>query len=147
MVVSIINNSTAQIAQRSVQKNSEETQRSISKISSGVRVFKASEDASALAIGTGLKVELSALRAASLNVQQGASMLQTADGALAQIQDILVRMKTLAQTAASGQIGNADIDSLHRPAIAEIATCEQRARRAEAPPEVVLAARFARNVR
>ncbi len=108
MVVSIISNVSTQIAQRNVGINSTETSTSIAKLSSGTRVFEASEDAAALAIGASLKVDISSLRAAQINVSQGVSMLQIADGSLGKIQDILVRAKSISLTAASSQLSNTE---------------------------------------
>jgi flagellin len=106
MVVSIISNISTQIAQRNVGINSRETADSIAKLSSGTRVFEASEDAAALAIGSSLKVDVSSLRAAQINVSQGVSMLQIADGSLGKVQDVLVRMKSIALTSSSGQLSD-----------------------------------------
>ena len=108
MVVSIISNISTQIAQRNVGINSSETSTSIAKLSSGTRVFEASEDAASLAIGASLKVDVSSFRAAQINVSQGTSMLQIADGSLGKVQDILVRMKSISQTAVSGQLSNVE---------------------------------------
>lgn len=123
MVVSIISNIATQIAQRNVGIHSNNTERSIAKLSSGQRVFEASEDAAALAIGASLKVDVASLRAAQINVSQGVSMLQIADGSLGKIQDILVRMKALTQTAASGQISDVErayIDSEYQLLLEEV---------------------------
>ncbi|MDE0724274.1 MAG: flagellin, partial [Alphaproteobacteria bacterium] len=65
-----------------------------------------SEDAAALAIGSSLKVDVSSLRAAQINVSQGVSMLQIADGSLGKVQDVLVRMKSIALTSSSGQLSD-----------------------------------------
>lgn len=104
MPISIVSNSAAAIAQRNLSSANTEAQRSIAKISSGQRVFEAKEDAAALSVGTGLQVDTASLRAASINAASGISLMQIADGALAQITEIITRMDALTVQAQSGQI-------------------------------------------
>jgi flagellin len=108
MPVSIVSNSAAAIAQRNLSSANTEAQRSIAKISSGQRVFNAKEDAAALSIGTGLAVDTSSLRAASINASSGISLMQIADGALAQMTEVMTRMDALAVQGQSGQITNVE---------------------------------------
>ncbi|MEC8067397.1 MAG: flagellin [Pseudomonadota bacterium] len=108
MPISIVSNSSSAIAQRNLTSANSEAQRSISKISSGQRVFNAKEDAAALSIGSGLQVDSASLRAASINASSGVSLMQIADGALSQISEILTRMDTLAVQSQSGQITNTE---------------------------------------
>jgi flagellin len=71
-------------------------------------VFNAKEDAAALSIGTGLAVDTSSLRAASINASSGISLMQIADGALAQMTEVMTRMDALAVQGQSGQITNVE---------------------------------------
>lgn len=104
MTVSIIANSAAQFAQSAIKTRNESLALNSQKISSGLRVFRASEDPAALAVGTSIKIDNKGYGAALLNVGSGVSMLQIAEGALGQVSDILVRMQVLASQASSGQL-------------------------------------------
>lgn len=108
MPVSIVSNSASAVAQRNLNSASNEAQRSISKISSGDRVFNAKEDAAALSIGSGLEVDTASLRAASINASSGISLMQIADGALSQMSELLDRMNVLGVQSQSGQITNVE---------------------------------------
>lgn len=108
MPVSIVSNNASAIAHRNLGAANSEAQRSISKISSGNRVFEAKEDAGALSIGAGLSKEIAAYRAAAINAQSGTSLMQIADGALAQMTDVMSRMDTLAMQAVSEQISDVE---------------------------------------
>jgi len=78
---------------------------SVARLSSGNRIIKASDDVAGLAIGTSIKSTVNTLQIALLNTQQAGSVLSIADGALAQIGDILGRQKALATQANSGSLG------------------------------------------
>jgi flagellin len=81
---------------------------SVSKLASGSRIVKASDDAAGLAIGTRLLADVTVLRQSSVNASQGASVLQVADGGLARIADVLQRMKALAAQSLSGVPSNTE---------------------------------------
>lgn len=112
MPITINTNISAMTAQRNLGISSNRSASSLSKLSSGSRVPAAKDDAAALAVGTGLRADIAAYRQAQLNAQQGAAMLQVADGGFSQITDILVRMKSLASQAQSGQISDSERDFL-----------------------------------
>jgi flagellin len=76
---------------------------SLKRLSSGLRITSAKDDASGFAIANSFAAKISSMRVASQNASEAQSMLQTADGAYSKINDILVRMKSLATQAASGQ--------------------------------------------
>jgi flagellin len=76
---------------------------SLKRLSSGLRITSAKDDASGFAIANSFAAKISSMRVASQNAGEAQSMLQTADGAYTKINDILVRMKALATQAASGQ--------------------------------------------
>ncbi len=108
MPLNIISNFAAQVAQRNLKASDAEATMSLAKLSAGTRVLSARDDAAANAIGSRLKLEVNALKQASVNAGQAVSMLQIADGAMAKVNDILVRMKTLAVQAASGQVASSE---------------------------------------
>lgn len=108
MPITINTNVSAMISQRNLASSSARSASSLSKLSSGSRVPTAKEDAASLAVGTGLRLDVSALKAAQVNAQQATSMLQIADGAFGQISDVLTRMKSLATTAQSAQLSDTE---------------------------------------
>jgi flagellin len=73
--------------------------KSLEKLSSGLRINQAGDDAAGLTISTQLTSQVSGLQQASRNAQDGTSLVQTADGALTQAQSILNRMRDLAVQA------------------------------------------------
>jgi len=102
----ISTNNAANSALNYLNQNSAEETSSISKLASGSRIVKASDDAAGLAIGTQLQANVAVFQQDQTNVAQGTSILQSADGALAQISNVLQRMMSLAAEAASGQVTN-----------------------------------------
>ncbi len=81
---------------------------SVARLSSGNRIIKASDDVAGLAIGTSIATQVRTLQIALLNTQQAGSVLSIADGALAQVTDILTRQKSLASSANSGSLGTTE---------------------------------------
>lgn len=100
----ISTNTAANSALRYLNLNSDEESSITSKLASGSRITKASDDASGLAIGTRIQSDVTVLNQASTNATQASSILQTADGGLARIADILQRMKSLATQSDSGSV-------------------------------------------
>jgi flagellin len=85
--------------------SSQETEK-ISQLASGSRIVQSSDDAAGLAIGTQLDANVTVFAEDKVNVTQGTSILQSTDGALAQISNVLQRMIALATEGASGQVTN-----------------------------------------
>ena len=75
---------------------------SIQRLSTGMRVNSAADDAAGLAIREGMRADIAALNQGIRNAQDAISMIQTAEGALAVIDEKLIRMKELAEQAATG---------------------------------------------
>ncbi|MEO3429426.1 flagellin [Pelagibius sp. CAU 1746] len=98
----VATNTAANSALRFLNYNSSMASSSVSKLASGSRIVKASDDAAGLAIGTRLKADVTALTQAGINAAQGASVVQVADGGLGRIGDVLQRMKALAAQSLSG---------------------------------------------
>src|ERR1700754_789344 len=98
----ISTNTTANTALLYLNKNSAAQSQDIAQLSSGSRITNAKDDASGLAIATGMKADAAVLQQAQTNLQNGTAVLNTADGALSNISDILMRMKTLTAQAQSG---------------------------------------------
>ena len=100
----ISTNNAANSALNYLNTNSNAETESISQLASGSRIVKASDDAAGLAIGTQLQANSTVFAQDQTNVAQGTAILQSADGALAQISNVLQRMMSLATEAASGQV-------------------------------------------
>ena len=101
---SINTNVAAYYAQANISKANSMSATSIGRLSSGERIVNASDDVAGLAAGTSLATTVTTLRAALTNASQGSSLLQVADGALAEITDMLQRQKSLAVQAGSGSL-------------------------------------------
>jgi flagellin len=106
MAMTATTNTSANTALRYLGINNAASGRSLAKLSSGSRIVRASDDAASLAVGTKLKADVTALKQASVNASQASSVLQVADGALAQTVDILMRMKALSVQAQSGSVSD-----------------------------------------
>lgn len=100
----IATNTSANTALVYLNRNSREQDKSLSKLSSGSRIVRASDDAAGLAVGSALQADVNTLKQAATNAVQGRAVLSTADGALARVGDILQRMKTLAAQSNSGSV-------------------------------------------
>ncbi|MCC5802149.1 flagellin N-terminal helical domain-containing protein [Rossellomorea vietnamensis] len=82
--------------------------KSMEKLSSGMRINRAGDDAAGLAISEKMRGQIRGLDQASRNAQDGISMIQTAEGALNETHDILQRMNELATQAANGNLQSED---------------------------------------
>jgi len=102
----ISTNNAANSALNFLNNNSSKETGLLSQLASGSRVVQASDDAAGLAIGTQLKADATVFSQDATNVAQGTAILQSADGALAQVSNVLQRMMALATEAASGQVTN-----------------------------------------
>jgi flagellin len=123
MALNVISNFAANVAHRNLTMSDAAATSSLAKLSSGSRVVSAKDDAASLAIGSRLRAEVVAMRTASVNAGQAGSMLQIADGALATVSDMLVRMKELAVQASSGQFSSVErgvLDSEYQALLSEI---------------------------
>jgi flagellin len=85
--------------------------KSLEKLSSGLRINRAADDAAGLAISEGLRSQIGGLKVAVRNTQDGISVVQTAEGALTETHSILQRMRDLAVQASSDGGLNADAKS------------------------------------
>jgi flagellin len=111
---SINTNIAAYSAQRNIGTASSSAGSSIARLSSGNRIVRASDDVAALSAGTSLRTNVSTLRVALINSSQGSSLLQVADGALAQITDILQRQNAIAVQAGSGTLTSSERSFLNQ---------------------------------
>jgi len=82
--------------------------KSLERLSSGYRINRASDDAAGLSISANMRAEIASLNVASRNTTQASSMLQVAEGAMDQINNMLTRLKELATQAASANVTSTD---------------------------------------
>ena len=94
--------------QRHLSNTSNKFAKSMEKLSSGLRINRAGDDAAGLAISEGLKADIRALDQASRNSADGISLVQTAEGSLDEVSSILLRMKELSEQSLTGTLSNTD---------------------------------------
>lgn len=92
-------------AQRNLLGSQYNIQDSLAKLSSGSRINKAADDAAGLAISENLNAQIRSARQANRNANDGISMVQTAEGGLNEIGNIIIRMRELGIQAASDTVG------------------------------------------
>ncbi|UXR64857.1 flagellin [Bdellovibrio bacteriovorus] len=108
MGMRISTNVSAINAQRTMVNSQRDIGKSMSQLASGSRINKAADDAAGLAISENLKSQIRSLGQASRNANDGISMVQTAEGGLSEISNILTRMRELGVQASSDTIGDTE---------------------------------------
>jgi flagellin len=107
-MLSLHTNSAALSAQNSISHTQTKLSTSMTRLSTGYRINSAMDDAAGLQIATRLKAQSSGMAIAMRNTQNATSMMQTAEGALSEANNILVRMKDLATQAADASANTSD---------------------------------------
>jgi flagellin len=107
-MLSLHTNNAALSAQNSINRTQNSLSTSMTRLSTGYRINSAMDDAAGLQIATRLKAQTSGMAVAMRNTQNSTSMLKTAEGALDEVSNILVRMKDLATQAADSSSTAAD---------------------------------------
>src|SRR4051812_23227479 len=103
----INNNISAINAYRNYSINVNLLGKSAEKLSSGLRINRAADDAAGLVISQQMRAQISGMKQAVMNGQDGVSLAQTADGDLQEVSDILQRMRDLAVQSSNGSYTNA----------------------------------------
>ncbi len=106
MTFRIQHNIASITANRHLGHNHDMLSKSLERLSSGYQINHASDDAVGMAVSMRFRAEIASLKMASRNSQQATSLLQVAEGALDQLELIIIRMKELATQAASGNTGS-----------------------------------------
>lgn len=115
MTISSINSNLASLlAQVNIGNATTATSNDVSALSSGNRITSAATDVAALAAGTGLASQVNVLTSSIADAAQGSSLLQVADGGLAQIQSILQRQQAIATSAESGSLSATQLGFLNQ---------------------------------
>ena len=106
MVIS--HNLNAMNAHRQMKTNTTSTGKAIEKLSSGLRINRAGDDAAGLAISEKMRSQIRGLNQGSTNAQDGISLVQTTEGALTETHSMLQRLKTLAVQSSNGTYTDSD---------------------------------------
>jgi flagellin len=112
--MSVINtNISATIATNAMARNERQMSTAMERLSTGLRINSAQDDAAGLAISSRMKAVVSGLAMASKNANDAISMLEVAEGATLEIGNMLVRMRELAVQSSSGTYSDTDRDALN----------------------------------
>ena len=110
-----VNTNLASIqAQRSLSRLTDQLGQSFRRLSTGLRITSAADDAAGLAISERLRAQVRSLDQARRNANDGISMVQTAEGALDESGNLLIRLRELAVQASNGSVSPADRDTLQQ---------------------------------
>ena len=123
MAVTINSNLAALNARKNLEVSQNNLATSIARLSSGMRITRASDDAAGLAISEKLNAQVRGFAQASRNAANGISVVATAEGALNEVTNILTRMRELAVQASSGDLGGSErgnLDSEYQQLLKEI---------------------------
>ncbi|MFB8189710.1 flagellin [Microbacterium sp. NPDC055988] len=101
MGMQINTNVSALNAYRNLSNTQNDLSKSLEKLSSGLRINRAADDAAGLAISEGLRSQVNGLNVAARNAQDGISVIQTAEGALTEVHSILQRVRDLTAQGAN----------------------------------------------
>ena len=112
MALTINTNVSSINAQQNLNRITERLGGNYARLSSGLRIAKASDDVAGLAISERLRAQIRSLQRAQQNSLDGISIVQTAEGALNEVSAMLVRMRELAIESNNGSMSNADKESL-----------------------------------
>ena len=111
--MSVINtNITSMIGQQNLSKSQSSLQTSMERLSSGLRINSAKDDAAGQAIANRMSSQITGLSTAQRNANDGISVAQTAEGALNQVNDNLQRIRELAVQAENGTNSQDDLTSI-----------------------------------
>ncbi|MGB2741611.1 MAG: flagellin, partial [Cognaticolwellia sp.] len=114
MALSVVTNTSSLNAQRNLTKSGNDLATSMQRLSSGMRINSAKDDAAGLQISNRLTSQINGLGVAQRNANDGISMAQTAEGAMQASTDILQRMRELALQSANGSNSTEDREALQK---------------------------------
>jgi flagellin len=112
MGLAINNNISAMNAHRVLQGTQGDMSRSMERLSSGLRINRAADDAAGLAVSENMRSQIRGQQVASRNAQDGVSLVQVADGALGNVGDMLQRVRDLAVQASNGTLTDSQRSNL-----------------------------------
>ena len=110
----IQHNIMAMNANRNLTMNNSKLAKNLEKLSSGYRINRAGDDAAGLAISESMRADIAIYDQSINNANDGISMVQTAEGALTEVHDMLNRMETLATQAANGTYNDGNLANIQK---------------------------------
>jgi len=115
----VVNTNLASLsAQRNLSINQNQLAQSVERLSSGLRITRASDDAAGLGVSETLRAQIRSINQANRNAGDGISLTQVADGAAASIGSLLARMRELATQSGSGTLGSTERSYLDQEFVA-----------------------------
>jgi flagellin len=108
MALTVNTNMASLIAQKNLNKTNNTLAKSIERLSTGLRINRAADDAAGLALSTTLKAQIRSIYQAARNANDAVSLLQTAESGLAEMSNITLRMRELAEQAANEVLGDTE---------------------------------------
>lgn len=114
MSLGVLNNIAAIYAQNNLNQTQASLQKTLTQLSSGSRINSGADDAAGLAVADGLAANTAALQQSAQNAADGVGLLQTADGALAQVTNLLNRAVTLATQASNGTLNSSQVSAANQ---------------------------------
>jgi flagellin len=100
-------------AQRNLVTTTDRLQKSLQRLSSGLRISRAADDAAGLGISESFRAEIRSLQQAQRNANDGISLLQISEGALNETSSILIRLRELAIQSANGTLGQKERNTVN----------------------------------
>jgi len=117
--MSVINtNVKSLVAQNAINGNNKQLSTAMQRLSTGLRVNSAADDAAGLSIGTRMTAQVRGLNMAIKNANDGISLLNTAEGAMDEVTNMLQRMRELSVQAATDTVSASDRQSLNKEVVA-----------------------------
>ena len=112
MPLRINNNIAALNARRRMSSNFKDLGVRLERLSSGLRINRAADDAAGLSVREGMRAEISGLKQNVLNAEQGSNLLQVAEGSLNEVSAMLIRMRELSVQASSSTVNDLNRESI-----------------------------------
>ena len=113
-MLGVLNNISSIYAQNNLNSTQMSLETVLNQLSSGMRINSGADDAAGLALADGLEANVSELTQSAQNASQGVGYLQTADGALSQVNSMMNRAVTLATESANGTLNTAQLSAANQ---------------------------------
>jgi len=113
MPLRVNNNIIALNTRRQLSINNRQLATRVERLSSGLRINRAADDAAGLSVSEGMRAEIAGFRQAVKNAEKGTNLIQTAEGALNEVSAILIRMRELAVQSASSTLNDSNRTALN----------------------------------
>jgi len=112
VALSINSNSSALNVRRNLNNSTRSLASSLERLSSGLRINRAADDAAGLSVREGFRAEVSGLQVSARNAEQATNLIQTAEGSLNEVNAVLVRMRELAVQSSSSTVSDSNRESI-----------------------------------